>query len=135
MQEDVLLLPDTAAAEKTRRRLVTPQDKLKDVVNGKNVVAPCATDDEAEPSRIPYQVEPFTRDGWTGEMENLAVRRAKMPRDPTYKDSVAHVAVVVRRGTTVVRPSWQGPAGTDLAAAVRAGRTALTRTLDLLPTN
>ncbi|MEV6029531.1 hypothetical protein AB0L65_00160 [Nonomuraea sp. NPDC052116] len=46
------------------------------------------------------------------------------------QDSVAHVALIVRRGATVVRLLWQGPAGADLAGALREGRTALIRTLD-----
>jgi hypothetical protein len=66
-------------------------------------------------------------------MESLAVRRPQLPRVPTYQDSVAHVALIVRRGATVVRLLWQAPAGADLAGALREGRAALTRTLDRLP--
>ncbi|MEQ4725360.1 hypothetical protein [Nonomuraea sp. B19D2] len=44
----------------------------------------------------------------------------------------AHVEVVVRRGTTVAYLTWQGPADKDLAAAVREGREAVARALDLL---
>jgi hypothetical protein len=42
--------------------------------------------------------------------------------------------VGVRHGGTMVYLRWQAPAGTDPAAALRAGRAALTRTLDRLPT-
>ncbi|MFI6742904.1 hypothetical protein ACIBI9_59290 [Nonomuraea sp. NPDC050451] len=133
VREEVLLMPDAARAERARRLLVTPEDEFKSEITGKDVITPCQYEDEAEPVRIPYKVEPFARGGWTGEMESFAVRRPELPREPTYKDSVAHVALIVRRGATVVRLLWQGPAGADLAGALREGRAALTRTLDRLP--
>ncbi|MEV4009061.1 hypothetical protein AB0J35_01070 [Nonomuraea angiospora] len=133
VREEVLVMPDAAEAERARRLLVTPEDEVKSDVTGKEVIAPCGYEDEAEPVRIPFTVEPFGRGGWTGEMESLAVRRPELPREPTYQDSVAHVALIVRRGATVVRLLWQGPGGADLAGALREGRAALTRTLDRLP--
>lgn len=133
VHEEVLLMPDAARAERARRLLVTPEDEFKNVITGEDVIRPCEYEDEAEPVRIPYTVEPFARGGWTGEMESHAVRRPELPRDPTYKDSVAHIALIVRSGATVVRLIWQSPAGADLAGALREGRAALTRTLDRLP--
>ncbi|MER5627331.1 hypothetical protein ABT061_40545 [Streptosporangium sp. NPDC002544] len=57
-----------------------------------------------------------------------------MLRHPARHDSVAHIAVAVRHGSTMVYLRWQGPARTDPAAALCRGRAALTHTLDLLPT-
>ncbi|WP_043628162.1 hypothetical protein [Nonomuraea candida] len=136
VHEQVVVMPDEERAERARRLLTTPPAGLRDEITGRELVRPCGDREEGGDSdvvRLPYRKEPFSRGGWTGETESLAVRRAKAPADATYRDSVAHVALVVRRGATVARLIWQGPAGTDLAAAVRAGRAALTRTLDRLP--
>ncbi|MGV9382862.1 hypothetical protein ACWDRB_44085 [Nonomuraea sp. NPDC003707] len=51
----------------------------------------------------------------------------------TYRPSVAHVAVGGRHGTTMVYLRWQGPVGTDPAAALRTGQAAIMHTLDRLP--
>ncbi|MEU6789038.1 hypothetical protein ABZ912_58495 [Nonomuraea angiospora] len=131
VSEEVAVLPDEKTAEKTRRLLVTPEDELKSY-DGKTFVVPCDQQHDDQYVRVPYTIEPFTRGPWTGELAGLAVRRAGLPPRPTSRDSVAHVEVAVRRGTTVARLTWQGPAGKDLAAAVREGRQAVARTLDLL---
>ncbi|GAA3213107.1 hypothetical protein [Nonomuraea helvata] len=131
VREEVAVLPDERTAERTRRLLVTPEDELKSY-DGKTFVTPCGKQDDVQYVRVPYKIEPFTRGPWSGELAGLAVRRPDLPPHPTARDSVAHVEVVVRRGTTVARLTWQGPAGKDLAAAVREGREAVARTLDLL---
>ncbi|MFI9845494.1 hypothetical protein ACIHFD_51325 [Nonomuraea sp. NPDC051941] len=51
----------------------------------------------------------------------------------TFRHSVAHVAVGVRHGTTMVYLRWQGPVETDPAAALRTGQAAIMHTLDRLP--
>ncbi|MEU6744287.1 GNAT family N-acetyltransferase [Streptosporangium sandarakinum] len=62
---------------------------------------------------------------WTGEIRMFAVRH--------LDDLIAHVAVGVRHGTTMVYLRWQGPAGSDPAAALRTGHAAIMRTLGRLP--
>ncbi|MET7329003.1 hypothetical protein [Nonomuraea sp. NPDC005650] len=131
VREEVAVLPEEKTAEKTRRLLVTPEDELKSY-DGRTFVVPCDKQDDDQDVRVPYTIEPFIRGRWTGELASLAVRRSDLPLSPTSRDSVAHVEVVVRRGTTVAHLTWQGPAGKDLAAAVRKGRETVARTLDLL---
>ncbi|MEV4108491.1 hypothetical protein [Nonomuraea sp. NPDC049695] len=134
VREEVAVLPDEQTAERARRLLVTPADELKSI-DGNTFVTPCDKQDDVQDVqyvRVPYTIEPFTRGPWSGELAGLAVRRPDLPPHPTSRDSVAHVEVVVRRGTTVARLTWQGPAGMDLAAAVREGREAVAHTLDLL---
>ncbi|NJP98470.1 hypothetical protein HCN51_55165 [Nonomuraea sp. FMUSA5-5] len=132
VREEVAVLPDEETAERTRRRLlVIPEDKLKSY-DGNIFVTPCNKQEDDQYLRVPYTVEPFTRGPWNGELASLAVRRSDLPLHPTYHDSVAHVTVAVRHGTVVVLLTWQGPAGRDLAGAVREGREAVSRTLDRL---
>ncbi|MEV4172635.1 hypothetical protein [Nonomuraea sp. NPDC049709] len=132
VREDILHLPGAATAEQTRRMLITADSGRANTL-GEPGRQPCDKSDVAEPVRIPYRKEPLTRGGWHGELESFAVRRARLPAVPTHWDSVAHVALAVRRGAVVVRLVWQGPAETDLAGTLRAGRAALMRTLDRLP--
>ncbi len=130
VREDVLFLADERSAEEARVRPLiwrgsgTLPDKEE---------KPCDSEDPRSYSVGPH-LAPFTRGPWTGEIETFAVRHPDLPPRLTRRDSVAHVAVAVRHGSTMVYLRWQGPAGTDPAAALRAGRAVLTRTLDRLPT-
>ncbi|MBT2233726.1 hypothetical protein [Nonomuraea sp. NEAU-A123] len=122
VREDVLFLPDEHVAEQARTRPL-------------NWGGSCLSDEGKQPYSINPRLEAFTRGPWTGEIKTFAVRRPDPPHRPkdNFRRSVAHVAMGVRRGTTMVYLRWQGPAGTDPAAALRAGRAALIRTLDRLP--
>ncbi|GGO75317.1 hypothetical protein [Nonomuraea cavernae] len=124
VREDVLVLPDEHSAEQARTKPL-------------NWSGWCHSEDIAPVYSVSPGLEPFTSGPWTGEIRTFAVGRPEPPRrsNGAIRDSVAHVAVGVRRGTTVVYLRWQGSAGTDPAAALRAGRAALTRTLDRLPTS
>ncbi|MEV4364210.1 hypothetical protein [Nonomuraea sp. NPDC049625] len=84
---------------------------------------------------IDPRLEPFTSGPWTGEIRTFAVQRPDPSRRPkgTYRHSVAHVAVGVRQGTTMVYLRRQGPVETDPAAALRTGQAAIMHTLDRLP--
>ncbi|WP_031170564.1 hypothetical protein [Streptosporangium roseum] len=126
VREDVLFLPDEQSAEQARVRPLLWAGP--DEGGGRS----CEIG-EADSYSIGQRLEPFVKDPWVGEIEALAVRHQGEPRS-IGRDSVAHVAVAVRHGSTMVYLRWQGPAGTDPAAALREGRAALTRTLDLLPT-
>ncbi|MEV1248544.1 hypothetical protein [Nonomuraea sp. NPDC049750] len=117
VREDVLFLPDEQSAEQERVR------PLLWAGPGKSGGRSCDFRDAVFKNVRP-RVEPFTRGPWIGEIETLAAGQ----------DSVTHVAVSVRRSSTVVYLRWQGPSGTDPAAALRRGRAALTHTLDLLST-
>ncbi|MEU6783905.1 hypothetical protein ABZ912_32315 [Nonomuraea angiospora] len=56
VREEALVMPDAAGAERVRRLLVTPEDEFKSDITGKDVIAPCGYEDEAEPVRIPFKV-------------------------------------------------------------------------------
>ncbi|MEV4752696.1 hypothetical protein ACFQVD_08960 [Streptosporangium amethystogenes subsp. fukuiense] len=129
IREDVLFLADEQSAEQARIR---PILRARWGVSTGKGVKPCDSDDALSYS-IDRRLEPFTRGSWTGEIEAFAVRRPGSQRRPARHDSVAHIAVAVRHGSTMVYLRWQGPAGAAPAAALRRGRAALTDTLDLLP--
>ncbi|MBO3749855.1 hypothetical protein J5X84_27560 [Streptosporangiaceae bacterium NEAU-GS5] len=136
MSENAVILGDEQAAERARRSLLAWDGPRG--TDGRPLVRPCSWDDSVQRKyppdvSIPREVEVLSRGLWSGELETFAVRRGDLPRQPTYRDSVAHVAVAVRHGRTVVYLRWQGPAGEDLRGALRRGRTAVLRTLDLLP--
>ncbi|WP_165781248.1 hypothetical protein [Streptosporangium minutum] len=52
---------------------------------------------------IGQRLEPFVKDSRAGEIETLAVRHQGEPRS-IGRDSVVHVAVAVRHGSTMVCP-------------------------------
>ncbi|WP_101790843.1 hypothetical protein [Nonomuraea indica] len=122
VREDVLFLPDEQSAERARTGPLG--------WNGS-----CRSDEDEQSYSSGPRLEPFAQGPWTGEIKTFAVRRL----DPPHRSRgaalrfVAHVAVGVRRGTTVVYLRWQGSAETDPAAALRTGRAALIRTLARLP--
>lgn len=80
----------------------------------------------------PYRAGPFRHGPWTGHLETVAARLNDLPEDHGYRDSVAHVRVVARDGTTVADLTWEAPAGTDLEGTLRRGEAALRRTFDAL---
>ena len=121
IRTDVLLLPDERAAEQARTRPLTWGDWVN-----------CETEDKSH-VRGSHLVRPLTTGPWTGEIETFVIRRRDLSPRPAHHYLVANVSVAVRHGTTMVYLRWQGPAGTDRTAALRRGRAALTRTLDLLP--
>ncbi|MGN9840016.1 hypothetical protein ACTMTI_18000 [Nonomuraea sp. H19] len=129
VREDVLFLPDEQSAEEARVRPLTAGSG----VATDNGAKPCDSEDSRSYSIAPRR-EPFTRGPWTGEIEIFAVGRPDLLRQPFDHDSVAQVAVAVRHGSTMVYLRWQASDRADPAAALRAGRAALTRTLDRLPT-
>ncbi|MDP9868632.1 MULTISPECIES: hypothetical protein [Streptosporangium] len=122
VREDVLFLPEEQSAERARTRSLGWDGS-------------CLSDEGEQSYSIDPRLEPFTSGPWTGEIKTFAVQRPDPPRRPKgiYRRSVAHVAVGVRHGTAMVYLRWQGPVGTDPAAALRTGRAAITRTLDRLP--
>ncbi|MBE1565958.1 hypothetical protein [Nonomuraea africana] len=132
VREDMSVLPDAQTAETVRRRLLRwdswPEgDKID----------PCYepdVNDDAEPPAVTIgrRIQPLRHGSWTGQVETFATRRAKLPAQPTYRDSVAHVAIAVRRGTTVVYLRWQGTAGPNLEAGLARGRAAVIGTLEAL---
>ncbi|GAA3073949.1 hypothetical protein [Streptosporangium carneum] len=126
VREDVLFLPDEQSAEQARVRPLLWAGP--DRGGGRS----CELD-EASSYSVGRRLESFVKGSWVGEIETLAIRRQGEPRS-IGRDSVAHVALAVQHGSTMVYLRWQGPAGTDPAAALREGRAALTHTLDLLPT-
>ncbi|MEO3890759.1 hypothetical protein [Nonomuraea sp. B5E05] len=136
VREDVLFLPDEQTAEQARAQPLRWDGGGLPTDEGE--IVPCHADSGMLFSIEPA-LQPFDRGPWKGEIRTLAISRPDPPRRtdllgrPTPPDEVAHVAVGVRHGTTMVHLRWQGPAGTDPAAALRAGRAALTRTLDRLP--
>ncbi|GAA3626653.1 hypothetical protein GCM10022419_135120 [Nonomuraea rosea] len=121
VREDVLFLPDEHSAEQARTQPL-------------NWSGSCLSGEDLAHSINP-RLEPFTRGPWTGEIKTFAIWRPDPPPRPkgTNRHSVAHVAMGVRCGVTMVYLRWRGPAGTDPAAALRAGRATLIRTLDRLP--
>jgi hypothetical protein len=129
VREDVLFLPDEQSAEEARVRPLTTRSGVATETGAK----PCDSEDSRSYTIAPRR-EPFTRGPWTGEIETFAVGRPDLLHQPFDHDSVAHVAVAVRHGCTMVYLRWQASDRADPAAALRAGRAALTRTLDLLPT-
>ncbi|MEW1845899.1 hypothetical protein AB0392_48795 [Nonomuraea angiospora] len=130
VREDVLFLPDEPSAEEARVRPLTTGSEIP-IENGP---LPCGSEDARSYSIAPRRA-PFTRGPWTGEIETFAVGRPDLRRRPFDHDSVAHVVVAVRHGSTMVYLRWQASDRPDPAAALRAGRAALTRTLDRLPTS
>lgn len=122
VREDVLFVPDEQSAEWVRTGPLGWDGS-------------CFSDEDEQSYSINPRLEPLTQGPWTGEIKTFAVQRPDPPHRPDGADRrfVAHVAVGVRRGTTVVYLRWQGPAGTDPAATLRTGRAALIRTLGRLP--
>ncbi|MFI6633184.1 hypothetical protein ACIBI7_30250 [Nonomuraea fuscirosea] len=122
VREDVLFLPDEHSAERERAGPLGWDGS-------------CSSDEDEPSYSVDPRLDPFTSGPWTGQIRTFAVRHPEPPPRPkgAFRRSVAHVAVGVRHGTTVVHLRWQGPAGTDPAAALRTGRTALMRTLARLP--
>ncbi|WP_344219893.1 hypothetical protein [Nonomuraea bangladeshensis] len=120
--EGVLFLPDEQSAEQARSELLGWSGW-------------CSSDDAELIYSVNPGLEPFTRGPWTGEIRTFAVRRPDPPSGlkGALRRSVAHVALGMRHGTTMVYLRWQGPVGDDPAAALRTGRAALIRTLDRLP--
>ncbi|MGP3937382.1 hypothetical protein [Nonomuraea sp. KM88] len=136
VREDVLFLPDEQAAEQARAQPLSWEGGGFPSDDGE--IVPCHGGSGMLFSIEPA-LQPFNRGPWKGEMRTFAIsgphlqRRTDLLGRPTPLDGVAHVAVGVRHGTTMVHLRWQGQAGTDPAAALRAGRVALTHTLDRLP--
>ncbi|MEV3984518.1 hypothetical protein [Nonomuraea sp. NPDC049758] len=122
VREDVLFLPDEQSAEQARTGLLSWDGS-------------CLSDEGEQSYSIDPRLEPFTSGPWTGEIRTFAVQHADPSRRPKGADrhSIAHVAVGVRHGTTMVYLRWQGPAGTDPAAALRTGHAAIMHTLGRLP--
>ncbi|MEV0313104.1 hypothetical protein [Nonomuraea fuscirosea] len=122
VREDVLFLPDEHSAERARARPLGWDGS-------------CSSDEDEPSYSVDPRLDPFTSGPWAGQIRTFAVRYPEPPPRPkgAFRRSVAHVAVGVRHGTTVVHLRWQGPAGTDPAAALRTGRTTLMRTLARLP--
>ncbi|MER6006209.1 hypothetical protein ABT120_47230 [Nonomuraea angiospora] len=118
----MLFLPDGQSAERARTGLLGWDGS-------------CLSDEDEQSHSIDPRLEPFTSGPWTGEIRTFAVQRPDPSRRPkgTYRHSVAHVAVGVRHGTTMVYLRWQGPVETDPAAALRTGQAAIMHTLDRLP--
>ncbi|NUP01006.1 MAG: hypothetical protein HOW59_24105 [Nonomuraea sp.] len=120
--EDVLFLPDEQSAEQARREPL-------------GWTGSCLSDDADPIYGVNPGIEPLVRGLWRGEIRTFVVGRPGPSRGLKHasRRSVAHVALGMRHGTTVVYLRWQGPVGADPAAALRTGRAAIIRTLDRLP--
>lgn len=81
----------------------------------------------------PYRARRFRRGPWAGYVATVAARLKDLPEHSDHRDSVAHVRVVARNGTTVADLIWEAPSGDDLDGTLRRGLTALTTTLEALP--
>ncbi|GGQ33453.1 hypothetical protein [Streptosporangium pseudovulgare] len=112
VREDVLFLSDEQSAEQARTGPLGWDGS-------------CLSDENEQSYSIDPRLEPFTSGPWTGETRTFAVQH--------LDDSIAHVAVGVCHGTTMVYLRWQGPAGSDPAAVLRTGHAAIMRTLGRLP--
>ncbi|MGW3348838.1 hypothetical protein ACWDA3_36550 [Nonomuraea rubra] len=128
VREDVLFLRSEEGAEKARVRPL----RYGSGVATDGGAMPCSSEDSRSFSISPRR-EPYTQGPWTGEIETFAVGRPDLHRKPFDHDSVVHVAVAVRHGSTMVYLRWQASGRPDPAAALRAGRAALARTLGALP--
>ncbi|MFD0480461.1 hypothetical protein ACFQ0B_79280 [Nonomuraea thailandensis] len=117
VREDVLFLPDEQSAERARTGPLGWDGS-------------CPFDEDQQSYSIDPRLERFTSGPWTGEIRTFAVQHPNPSRrhKGTERQSVAHVAVGVRHGTTMVYLRWQGPAGTDPAAALRTGHAAIMHT-------
>lgn len=122
VHEAMLFLPDERSAERALRKPLSWDGS-------------CSFDEDGRSYSIQPRLDPFTSGPWTGQIRTFAVQHPEPPPRPkgAVRRSTAHVAVGVRHGTTMVYLRWQGPAGTDPAAALRTGRTALMSTLGRLP--
>jgi hypothetical protein len=135
VHEMVSLARDQQQAEQVRRAWLHNED----FSIGSLLPDPCGYSDpgfidseQTDAKGIAPSVTAFRHGEWMGEIERFAARHPKATATSGYRDSYAHVAVAVRKGTIAVYLRWQGPAGVDPQPLFKRGESAVKRTLDRL---